>query len=387
VRQKILVKNLSQRLSKTISSFEGEGRLRKLCVSTQGRVDLFSSDYLGVANNALIQNYLDKNALPLDKNRSHGSTGSRLLSGNSELYVKLEELLADFYQAEEALIFNSGYAANLGLLSALPERKDTILYDNLVHASIRDGIRLSPAKSFHFKHNSLKDLERLLKISSQSSAIYIVVESIYSMDGDIAPIMSLVELAEYYNACLIIDEAHAVGVYGESGSGIVDFKTISQRCDLIKIATFGKAFACHGAAILGAKPIKQYLINTARSLIYSTALPEISLAAIYAAHQLVSKAKKERDELAKLVTYFISRKRSLKKDIEIRGEGHIQLVMLPSSDQAKKMAEIFQKSGFECRAILYPTIAKGEERVRLSLHSFNTKEEIDHVLHYLSKDV
>ena len=213
------------------------------------KIDFCSNDYLGIVKNNLI------NQTSFLK---HGSTGSRLLAGNYLLIEKTEKILADFHNAEAGLIFNSGYDSNIGLLSCVPQRGDTIIYDYLSHASLRDGIRLSFAKAFSFLHNDLEDLEKKLKAAVGN--IFVVTESVFSMDGDFAPLIKISLLCEKYNASLIIDEAHATGVVGEKGEGLVQHLNLQTKC-FARIHTFGKAVGAHGAIILGSKKLKDYLIN------------------------------------------------------------------------------------------------------------------------------
>ena len=223
------------------------------------KIDFCSNDYLGIVKNKLIEDSI------INKNLSHGSTGSRLLSGNYKLIEETEKIIADFHDAEEGLIFNSGYDANIGLLSSVPQKGDVIIYDQLSHASIRDGIRLSFADSFSFLHNDVDDLEKKLSAAAKPQQnIFVVTESVFSMDGDMAPLKEISKLCEKYNAALIVDEAHATGVVGEKGEGLVQHLDLQQKC-FARLHTFGKACGCHGAVILGSTQLKKYLINFART--------------------------------------------------------------------------------------------------------------------------
>ncbi|HSZ87093.1 MAG TPA: aminotransferase class I/II-fold pyridoxal phosphate-dependent enzyme, partial [Puia sp.] len=235
----------------------------------KNKIDFFSNDYLGISKAKLLS--------AVDGQLSTGSTGSRLLSGNYPLIEETEKMIATFHDAESGLIFNSGYDANVGLVSCIAQRGDTILYDHLSHASIRDGMRLSFAQSFSFVHNDTEDLEKKLKAAQGN--IFVVTESVFSMDGDIAPLKIISELCEKYNANLIVDEAHATGVVGEKGEGLVQQLNLQEKC-FARMHTFGKALGCHGAVILGSETLKNYLINFSRAFIYTTSLPEISVEAI-----------------------------------------------------------------------------------------------------------
>ena len=249
-------------------------------------IDFTSNDYLGFANSELI---FDKtHQFLLDKNiKINGATGSRLISGNHNLYQITEDFIAHFHQSESALIFNSGYDANVGFFSSVPQRNDIILYDELCHASIRDGIQLSNAKSYKFNHNDFENLEKLiLKYHTELVEVYIVTESVFSMDGDCTNLEELTAISEKYNCNLVIDEAHALGVFGQKGQGLVQELQLQNKV-FARIMTFGKGLGCHGAAILGSQNLKEYLVNFARSFIYTTGLSPHSVATILVAyHQL-----------------------------------------------------------------------------------------------------
>ena len=212
-----------------------------------------------------------------------GSGGSRLLAGNYPLIEKLEKSIASFHDAEAGLIFNSGYDANIGLLSCIALKEDTILYDQLIHASLRDGIRLGYAQSFSFEHNNPASLE--LRLKQAAGTVYVVTESLFSMDGDLAPLQEMAALCEQYNAKLIVDEAHATGIVGEHGEGLVQHLQLQSKC-FARIHTFGKALGVHGAIVLGSSFLRSYLINFSRPFIYTTALPPCTVQHIAEAYKL-----------------------------------------------------------------------------------------------------
>ena len=257
-------------LSRKMGVREQKGTLRAL-QRHDGLVDFFSNDYLGFASDMSIAR-LSKDA-DEEFRLKNGSTGSRLLSGNSLAHEELERELEIHFKSDSALLFNSGYDANIGLLSAVLQRNDSVFFDRLSHASIRDGISLSTASSYGFEHNDMDDLaKKISKGRSKTGHNYVVVESVYSMDGDEAPLKALVEFCQSENLYLIVDEAHATGVFGEKGEGL----TVSQGLEefvFARIHTFGKAMGCHGAAVLGSRELRDFLINFARSFIYTTAMP------------------------------------------------------------------------------------------------------------------
>lgn len=343
--------------------------LRRLQLNT-GAIDFCSNDYLGIAT----YHRLGESELKW----ATGSTGSRLLAGNYPLIIETEKDIAGFHAAEAALIFNSGYDANVGLLSCVPQKGDTILYDYLSHASIRDGIRLSFARSFSFAHNDLNDLESKLK--QATGTIFIVTESVFSMDGDTCPLEALITLAQKYQAHLIIDEAHATGVIGERGEGLVQHLGYASQI-FARIHTFGKACGCHGAAVLGSKQLRTYLINFARSLMYSTSLPEHAIAMIKKSYELFPKMDYHRKQLQDLIHFFQSSTIGYEKLIS---HTPIQAVVVPGNTVVKALAEKIQAHQFDIRPILYPTVPEGKERLRIVLHSFNTIEELEALITLLN---
>jgi 8-amino-7-oxononanoate synthase len=262
-------------------------------------IDFSSNDYLGFAKSEVIFNKTHQ--FLIDKNiKINGATGSRLLSGNHNLYTETEKELCEFHNSETSLIFNSGYDANIGFFSSVPQRGDIILYDELIHASIRDGIQLSSAKSYKFKHNNLQNLDEMLKrVQYNESDVYIVTESVFSMDGDSPDLFAISEISKKHNAYLIIDEAHAVGVFNK---GLIQELNLESAV-FARIITFGKALGCHGAVILGNTELKQYLVNFSRSLIYTTGLSPHSLATIKFAYSELAESK-SKELLQKNIAFF-----------------------------------------------------------------------------------
>ncbi len=353
--------------------------LRKLSVSDG--IDFSSNDYLGLARSSTLSSLITAEISSLNK-PAHGSGGSRLLSGNTIYAETLESSIATFHGAQAGLIYNSGYDANIGLMSCIATRHDIILYDELVHASIIDGMGLSLAKSYKFKHNDIADLEQKLK-PSEGKNIFIVVESVYSMDGDAAPLKNISALAQQYHANLIVDEAHATGVIGEHGKGLVNAEQLEQYC-FARIHTFGKALGVHGAVVLGSNLLREYLINHSRAFIYTTALPLHSLVAIKCAYQLMALADAERQHLHSLINYFKQQIESIKQYQYINSNSAIQCIIIPGNDTIKAIAAQLQEAGFDIRPILSPTVAASSERLRICLHAFNTREQIDQMINVLN---
>jgi len=342
--------------------------LRKLSVVTK-RIDFTSNDYLGFAKSPVLYQQIE------DKMRNSvkrvGSGGSRLLSGNSEEAEAVEKMLATFHNAQAALLFNSGYDANVGLFSSIAQNGDRILYDEFVHASIHDGRRLSKADAFPFRHNNLAHLEERLKISTGN--IFVAVESVYSMDGDCAPLIEMVDLCNKYKANLIIDEAHATGVFGK---GLVQNFKLENNV-FARIHTFGKALGCHGAVVLGSDILKSHLLNYARSFIYTTALPLHNLVSIECAYHLLGESESVQNNLNENISYFKEKIKNAPQYIWLDSVSAIQSMIVPGNTEVKQVCKKIQDADMDVRPILSPTVPKGKERIRVCLHSYNTKGEID----------
>ncbi|OOQ60949.1 aminotransferase class I/II-fold pyridoxal phosphate-dependent enzyme [Mucilaginibacter pedocola] len=332
-------------------------------------IDFCSNDYLGFARSAALKESVEQEI----KNHPHslnGSTGSRLLSGNLQYAEELEQQIALFHDAESGLIFNSGYDANVGLFSSLPQKGDTIICDELIHASIIDGARLSYANRYTFRHNDLESLESKLKQAKGNC--YVAIESIYSMDGDAAPIADILKLTEQYGAHLIVDEAHAVGLHSK---GLVAELGLADKT-FARLVTFGKALGCHGAIVLGSNSLRNYLINFARSFIYTTAASFHQLASVKMAYRLLQGADAEIEALNQNIDLFKGALAALNEPALINSNSPIQCLLLHSNDKAKHTADQLQIAGMDVRPILSPTVAVGAERIRICLHAFNTTEEI-----------
>jgi len=352
------------------------GSLRKLTVN-KNSIDFASNDYLGFSKLEIS-----------DVSSTNGATGSRLLSGHSDLHDRVEEQIAQFHNAPAALLFNSGYDANIGLIPALTDRADLILFDQLVHASIRDGIQLSQAKSLKYRHNDLRHLEILLSKFSEAEErqVYVITESVFSMDGDMPDLKKLIDLVSRFdNAHLILDEAHALGVIGENGAGFAQHLDLENDV-FARVMTFGKGLGCHGAAVLGSEDLKEYLINYARSFIYTTAMPEHSLHCISKGYLTLSSSEDAISRLTNNIATF--NKLVLQVGLRLRfreSETAIQTCIIPNNEVVKEAAFTLQDNGYDVRAILSPTVNKGEERLRICIHSFNTENEMSGMLNLLSK--
>jgi 8-amino-7-oxononanoate synthase len=357
------MKNNHYHFEAALSKRKEAGTLRSLKIPVQG-IDFYSNDYLGLARNTEIHNMLLQQILEQPGLLS-GSTGSRLISGNTSEITETEKLIAEQHQYHSAMLFQSGYNANLALFSTLPSRHDTIIVDELIHRSVHDACKMSNAAKLKFRHNDLEDLEEKLK--KQKGHSYIAVESLYSMDGDLAPLQEMAEMAEKYSASLLVDEAHAFGVFG---NGLVDQYQLQDKV-LATVVTYGKALGAHGAAILTTDLIKDYLINFASPFIYSTSSQDYQWRIIKNNYSYL----KNNDLSTRLMENIrIFRNQGLSSPSSENSP--IQAIITPDSLRLKNMQQILSENGFLTYAVYSPTVKPGTERLRICLHSFNTEEEI-----------
>lgn len=356
--------------------------------SSKKTVDFFSNDYLGVSQNKnleVLARQIYAEFYP--KTIQNGSTGSRLLSGNFPLVEAVEKKAAEFHKAQSALFYNSGYDANIGLISSLANRNDIVIYDKLIHASIRDGITLSRAKNFSFAHNDMQDVEKKLLFahkknerSKKKAKIFVISESVFSMDGDSPNLKQLVAICEKYNAALIVDEAHAGGIFCE-GKGFVCQEGLQEKV-FAQVVTFGKAAGLHGAVVLGKNILKEYLINFSRSFIFTTAHSPRHLAYVMAYYVWLDsqQAQQKREKLFTRIDYFKQlRKQSIHTDsvFWLTSESSIQSLVVKGNTQAKALSHFLFQKNFQVLPVLSPTVPAGKERLRICLHSYNTKSEVE----------
>lgn len=336
-------------------------------------LNMSSNDYLGLASNEnLRQSFLQRYG---DNFPSFTSSSSRLLTGNFPVYTDLEQLIAQRFQRESALLFNSGYHANLGILPALTTTKSLILADKLVHASMIDGIRLSQCEFFRYRHNDYEHLKSLLeKNAGKFDRTFILTESVFSMDGDVADLNYLVQLKKQFpNTYLYVDEAHAIGVYGKNGLGIAERANVIADIDLL-VGTFGKALASMGAYVVCDKILKECLINQMRPLIFSTALPPFNVAWTHFIFERLPQLSKERTHLEQLSAF-------LRQEVEHRtqimpSQTCIVPYILGENDATLAKAKDLQEQGYYCLPIRPPTVPKGTSRIRLSLTADMTIDEV-----------
>lgn len=369
---------LLERMQALLERRKQQQAFRK-AINNQHLIDFSSNDYLSLARNKTLQDKIHTKStnLPL------GSTGSRLLTGHYDLLEKLEEKIADFHQAPAALVFNSGYNANLALLSCLPRRGDIILYDELVHASIHDGMKMGAGTAIAFLHNDLENLETLLN-KHADNPIFVIVESIYSMDGDAAPLKEIGRLCQNFSAHLIVDEAHSTGIFGKKGEGLCVELGIENQI-FARLHTFGKAIGGHGAAIVGSTILRDYLFNYARPLIYSTALSPHSVLSVLEAYEyLEAFGNTYIPELQERIEYFRQLILPLVGENYINSSSPIQSIIISGNEQVVQLSESLQNAGFDIRPIRTPTVPVGKERIRICLHRHNSLDEISRLVAAIS---
>lgn len=362
---------------RTLRDVEHNGFL----IHVHGRemLNLSSNDYLGLSTNPhLIEEFRSETDVMA---LGYSAASSRLLSGNHQYYKMLEDDLADLYDKEAALVFNSGYHANIGILPALTGKRDLIIADKLVHASIIDGLRLSEAQMLRYKHLDYEHLRNILiQHREEYEHVFIVTESIFSMDGDVVDLQQLCELKKEFDAFLYVDEAHAIGVRGTNGLGCCEEQACIEDIDFI-IGTFGKAFASMGAFVVCEEMFREYLINTQRSLIFTTALPPVNVAWT----RFVLNRMPEFYDLRIKLTQISERLRNvlINKGFETGGNSHIVPMVCGSNENSVEMAELLQDNGFFALPVRYPTVPRNEARIRFSLNASIPVEDYECLFEFL----
>jgi 8-amino-7-oxononanoate synthase len=343
-------------------------------LSMNGRrmLNLVSNNYLGLAGHRRLK----EAALKAITDYGVGATASRLVIGNHPLYEQAERALQDWKQAEACLIVHNGYTANTGILSALLGRNDVIFSDKLNHASIVDGTVLSRAEWKRYRHNDANHLETLLKKTAPHKRKLIVTESVFSMDGDVAPLHDLVTLKKRYNALLMVDEAHGSGVYGPAGVGVVHALNLQDEVD-IQMGTFSKALGSFGAYVIGRRDLIDYLVNKMRSFIFSTALPPAVLGSIMEAIQCVQEMSAERQALLKLASTFRNELGALGFHVcNSHSQSHIVPVMIGPNDRTVKFSSLLKDEVVASVAIRPPTVPDNEARIRFALTAAHNADDL-----------
>ncbi|MBD3427289.1 MAG: 8-amino-7-oxononanoate synthase [Candidatus Omnitrophica bacterium] len=349
----------------------------EIVVGPKRYVNLSSNDYLGLASHRSLAKAAQEALSPVVS-----ATASRLMTGSTELHHALEERTAIFKQKEAALVFNSGYQANVGIISSILGRGDCVFSDRLNHASIIDGIRLSGARLFRFRHNDPEHLECLLhEHRKEYRDALIVTETVFSMDGDVAPLKHILKLKKAYDCLLMVDEAHATGIFGPGGSGMTEQEGITGDVDII-MGTFSKALAGFGAYAAVSDIMRSYLINTCRSFIYSTALPPAVIASNIAAMEIIEKEPHRRRELLERADYL--RKRLRDKGYTVFGRSQIIPLVVKENQRAVMLSDRLRKKGFWVMPVRPPTVPKNSARLRISVTYDHSRDVLDRLVEALS---
>ena len=351
---------LEERIVKNLAEIESNGLTRRL-KSPHG-IDLSSNDFLSLAKDERIKRAMIEGVERLGV----GATASRLLRGERDEFAKVEQKFADFKRAQKSLYFSSGYQANIGLFQTFLEENDVVFSDEFNHASIIDGLRLAKAKKVIFKHLDFDNLAKLLCETPSNSQKFLVTESLFSMDGDIAPLDKYAEICAETNTNLIVDEAHAVGVFGKTGSGLIEQFGISEKV-FLSLNTAGKALGVSGAFVAGKSWAIEYLINKCRSFIFSTAPPPALAEALKVSIEIIKTENERREKLLELSNYLRQLLRENGFQVSLQNSQIIP-ILIGESEKAVKLAEKLQAKGFDVRAIRPPTVPQNTARLRVSLN-------------------
>ena len=344
------------------------------------KIDFASNDYLGFAKEGRVQKIIERYGGEL---MWKGSTGSRLISGNRKWIEEIEKELASYHHTEDALIYSSAYQANVGLFSCIADKHDLVLIDEYVHASVYDGVRMSFAKHFKFKHNDYEHLKALInRYYSRFENIFVVTEGLFSMEGDCPDVDSLQGILDHKKIFLIVDEAHSFGVLGENRLGLFNEQSLAERC-IARVIGYGKALGFSGAAVVGSSILKKYLINFSRAFIFTTALPLYHYSVIlYLYKELRYHSNKVHNTLFQNIQKYLQYVQA--DDRFSKNNSPIQYFRIKNMD-VERMQQFIYANHLFAKVILPPTVPSGMERVRLSLHSFNSEEEIEHLISTLQK--
>lgn len=370
---------IQDRINKRLNEIKSKGLKRKLA-SPKG-IDLSSNDYLGLAKDERIKNAM----IEAVKREGVGSTASRLLRGERDSFRKVEQRFADWKGTENSLYFATGYQANIGLMQTFLEKDDVVFSDELNHASLIDGIRLSKCRKEIFRHLDVTQVKTLLTETDYKGQKFLVTESLFSMDGDIAPLEQYAEICRNTNTNLIVDEAHSVGLYGERGSGLIEELGIEKNV-FLSINTAGKALGVSGAFVAGSNQTIEYLINKCRSFIFSTAPTPAVADALNTAIEIIENEKERRETLKNLCEYFNQLLTENGFDAP-KDKTQIIPIIIGDSEKAVAIANEMQTEGFDVRAIRPPTVAEGTSRLRVTLNLSLTEEILQEFVEKLRQEI
>ena len=345
-----------------------ESAQRRVVYNHTDKIDFITNDYLGLGKSKKLVQLTIQKILELSEVAYQPISGraSRILGGETSALTKLEEVIRDFHKAESAVFFSSGFNANLAFWSTVPQKEDVILFDEAVHASIREGVRLSSAKSSWFKHNDLNDLENLI-LKNSGKNIFISTESLFSMHGDFAPVQEMQNLADKYRCILVIDEAHSIGI----------FPNIVLKENTVVMLGFGKALGAQGGAVLGKQIIRDYIIQNSKPFIYTTAPAVSMIGHVLASYELIQQCNIEREKLFINIEYF--NKYAAEKKLQIIGDSLSPIKGILVGDNFVIEAQL-KNAGFSVKRVGYPTVLKDQERIRIVVHSCNKMEGMEKLI-------
>jgi glycine C-acetyltransferase len=384
---------MKERLSNNLRKIKEAGNYREiryLKPVSASRVRYEGREYLNLCSNSYLSLHLHPDVMRAAKDAideyGAGTCSSRSVSGSIDLYTRLEDEVASFKGYERALIFSNGYLANIGIIATLADTHDVIFSDELNHSSIIDGTRLSGARKVIYRHLDVEDLERKIKresARSKASKKFIITETVFSMDGDVAPLRAIFDLKEKYGLHVIVDEAHGTGVFGDKGTGVEEMCGVSGLMD-VQMGTFGKSLGSFGAFALADSVTIDYLINRARTFMYTTALPASALAAAGAALQLVRKSASFKKDLWKNIEYMRQGLLGLGFDLK-RSEGPIVPIVVGEDSKAIRMQKMLMEKGIFLQAIRPPTVPAGTSRLRLTIVRGLSRADMDEALEALAQ--
>lgn len=380
---------LLDRIATKLAKRAALGSLRTINppLSSPDLIDFSSNDYLGIARNAefsdIVKTAVDRyhhsaTTVSVAPNPIQGSSGSRLLTGNSPYYLETEECIAHFHSQKYALLANSGWDLNFGLVQCVSSSETTIVYDEYCHNSLIMGLRCATkAAAIKFRHNDMSHLEEILSQLPNRLETLILVESVYSMDGDMCPIRNLLDIAKRYEGLVVVDEAHSIGVCGAHGEGIIASEKLNNHQNLLGVVyTYGKAMGLHGAALATShEDLLSYMVNYCSPIIYSTSLSVPSVIAIREAYNYIKLCSAERATLSSLIESFVEHSSKYKLNA-LNSRSAIQGIVVPGNDNVVRLSRSLKAAGFSCLAIRAPTVPVGGERLRVVVHSYNTADQI-----------
>ena len=371
-----------------LERIKSEGLLRTLRVnrpSGRGRITIEGKEYVNFCSNDYLGLSTDERVVSASRSAAKiygvGAASSRLLSGTFDIHEELESLLAKFKKSESAIVFPTGYQANLGVISALAGRDDCVIIDRLVHASIIDGCRLSGAKIFVWRHRDCNDLEKILKKTQGYSQKLIITDAIFSMDGDVASLKEISDLARNYAAMLMVDEAHSTGVFGKTGAGVAEYTGVEDRID-VKMGTLSKAIGSQGGFVCVRNEIKNYLVNKARGFIYTTGLSPLCAVAAIEAIKIIRESEEKRKELLTLANNLRKKLKKLGLNT-LDSQSQIIPILIGDTEKTVKVSSELFENGLYAPAIRYPTVPKNLSRIRISLNTNHTEYDLQNLCNVL----